>query len=283
MRIALITNLQTGRVREAAQAVQHSLESLGAEVLISRDGGRFPPADADYLISHSDVVVALGGDGTIIHTAKRAAACNRAVLGVNCGHLGFMAGLEADEWERLSALIEKDYTVEERMLLRVQVFHEEQEIRSYLALNEAVVSRGSLSRMVELEICSGGEPVARYCADGVIIAAPTGSTAYSLSAGGPIVDPRVNCLLLTPVCPHSLYARPYIFSDSARLSVRPLSVGERETFLTVDGEEGAALLPGEEVRLSRAETVVRLIKIKSGDFYDILNQKLMDRRRPADN
>ncbi len=280
MRIALVCNPKTRGIKQAALAVCGELERLGAEVLLSRDAGRFPPEDADQLIAASDVVVALGGDGTIIHTAKRAAACNRAVLGVNCGHLGFMAGLEADELEHLSALIDGKYSVEERMLLRVQVLRDGGEARAYLALNEAVVSRGSFSRMIELEVYSGGEPVVRYCADGVIIAAPTGSTAYSLSAGGPIIDPRVDCLLMTPVCPHSLYARSYIFSAGARLSVRPL-LEERETYLTVDGEEGTALHPGEEVHISRADTVVRLIKIKSGDFYDILNQKLMDRRRPA--
>ncbi|MCI8554454.1 MAG: NAD(+)/NADH kinase [Clostridiales bacterium] len=280
MKIALIANHQTKAIGEACAAVRRGLESLGAQVLYPKNSRTFPPADTDRLLEDCDLAVALGGDGTIIHIAKRAAQYEKAVLGINCGHLGFTAGLESDELSRLPLLIEGQYTIERRMLLEVGLYREEGKtpLRSYCALNEAVISRGSLSRMVELEVTKEGALVTEYRADGVIIAAPTGSTAYSLSAGGPIVDPKVHCLLMTPVCPHSLYARSFIFSDSTRLTIRPLSPADREVYLTIDGEEGARLEPNCFVTVSRGKTDARLIKIKQGDFYDILNQKLMDRR-----
>ena len=280
MTIALIANPQTQAIGEAFTAVKQELETLGARVLQSKDGASFPPADTDSLLEQSDLAIALGGDGTIIHIAKRAARYRRAVLGINSGHLGFTAGLEADELPQLSALIDGRYTIEQRMLLEIELCGPAggRPLRSYCALNEAVISRGSLSRMVELEVTSSGEPVTEYRADGVIVAAPTGSTAYSLSAGGPIIDTKVNCLLMTPVCPHSLYNRSYIFSDTAKITVRPLSPADREVYLTIDGEEGARLDPGSVVTISRSGDDARLIKIKSGDFYDILNRKLMDRR-----
>lgn len=232
-------------MREALPRVCAALRKLGAEVLLPGEGDAFPSPNADALIRESDVTVALGGDGTIIHTAKRAAICGRAVLGINGGRLGFMAGLEADELERLSALIRGEYTVEKRMLLDIVVQTGEGGGTRYSALNEAVVSRGSLSRMIELEVSNRGERVARYRADGVIVATPTGSTAYSLSAGGPVIDPALRCLLLTPVCPHSLHSRSYLFDEDAVLAVRPAGgAGRADLSDRGRGRSGAARAGG---------------------------------------
>jgi len=149
------------------------------------------------------------------------------------------------------------------------------EKQSLMALNEVVVSHGVLSRLVQLEVFSDGDPVTTYRADGVIVATPTGSTAYSLSAGGPIVDPSLECLLLTPICPHTMHARPYLFSDKASLSVRTAS----EAYLTVDAEQAIELAAGDFVTVRRHPIMAQLISLKEEDaFYDILTQKLIDRR-----
>ncbi len=276
MRVAVIPNFKAAGGGETLALVCEALEKLDAQVLLPPDR-QFPSAQADAIIADSDVVVAIGGDGTIIHTAKRAARYYRPVLGINAGRLGFMAGLETNELDGLSALIEGRYTIEHRMLLDVTVNSAGEE-RRYTAMNEAVVSRGSLSRLVDLEVANHGETVTTYRADGVIAATPTGSTAYSLSAGGPIVDPAVNCMLLTPVCPHSLFSRSYIFQQDAQLSIRPLLPDGRRVFLTVDGEEGTELADGDTLSVSRCSTDARLIKLKQTSFYDVLNQKLINRR-----
>ena len=274
MKVAVIPNGRAAGVHAALPAVCAQLQALGAQTLCPASGA-FPSPEADELIGACDAVVALGGDGTIIHTAKRAAAFDRAVLGINCGTLGFMAGLEADELEQLAKLIAGEYTIESRMLLEVRVSGAKE--RRFYALNEAVVSRGSLSRIVELDICNHDKPVMTYEGDGVIVATPTGSTGYSLSAGGPVVDPAVSCLLVTPVCPHSLHCRSTIFSADAVLSVRANVERCPEIYLTVDGEEGLRVGERDVVTISRADRAARLIKIKQQSFYDVLTQKLVNR------
>ena len=277
MRVAVIPNFKASGSGESLGGVCAALEKLGAEVLLPAETQQFPSEETDEIIAASDVVVALGGDGTIMHTAKRAARYFRPVLGINGGRLGFMAGLEADELGKLPALIQGQYTVEHRMLLDVVIRTAAGE-RRFTAMNEAVVSRGALSRLIELEVSNHAEPVMMYRADGIIAATPTGSTAYSLSAGGPVVDPEVDCLLLTPICPHSLYSRSYIFHADAVLSIRPLIPAGTSVFLTVDGEEGAPITGSDRILISRAAADAHLIKLKQTSFCQVLNQKLINRR-----
>lgn len=277
MRVAVIPNEKAAGVCMSFERVCEALADLGAEVVIPAHAEQFPSSATDDAIRDSDVTVALGGDGTIIHVAKRAARFGRAVLGVNGGRLGFMAGLESNELEQLSALIQGNYTVEQRLMLDIEV-RDEQKTRTFHALNEAVISRGALSRLIELDVANHGEPVVNYQADGVIIATPTGSTAYSLSAGGPIVDPSVGCMVLTPICPHSLYARSYVFAPSAELNVKVVLPAETEAFLTLDGEEGIAISEQESIAVRASDVCARLIKIKLQSFYDLLSRKLINRR-----
>ena len=277
MRVAVIANSKAAGVSAALDGVCRALQELGAELLFPAVSGEFPAADTDEVLLQSDVAVALGGDGTIIHTAKRAANCGRAVLGINCGPLGFMAGLELDEMSQLPALIEGRYTEELRMVLDVTV-DRGGEKRRFTALNEVVISRGSLSRMIELNIRNHDEPVVTYHADGVIVATPTGSTAYSLSAGGPIIDPALDALLMTPICPHSLFTRSMIFHRDASLSVTSPSADHEEIFLTADSEEGMRITGQDKIIIARSSMMARLIKIKPVSFYGVINQKLMNRR-----
>lgn len=276
MRITVIPNRQAAGVDAAIAAVKQALEDRGATVQMPADDTPFPACANDELLRAGEVIVALGGDGTIMHTAKRAAAWDKPVLGINCGQLGFMAGLESGEWDQLDILTRGDYAVEERSLLSVSVHLPQGDSLDFEALNEAVVSRGALSRMVDLVVDSDGGTVGRYRADGVIVATPTGSTAYSLSAGGPIVDPAVSCMLMTPVCPHSLHARSYVFSDQAHLSV--YSHRPEPIYLTVDGEEGTAVPAGGVVDITRSRRTARLIRLHDTSFYRVLNQKLIHRQ-----
>ena len=272
MKIALLANGR-GDISKTAAGVKNALEDLGAQVLIPRDG-HFPPKDGEKTMASADLVISLGGDGTLIHVAKRAAALGKPVLGVNCGRLGYMTGMEAGELSRLSALIRGEYTVQSRMMLEATV-ESGAASKTFTALNEVVISRGSLSRMVELQVCCNGRKVASYRADGVIVATPTGSTAYSLSAGGPVVDPAVSCMLLTPICPHSLYTRPFIFDAGVTLSVAQLD--RNPLFLTVDGEEEIPLASSDRVTLRRSGVSASIIRLDSRAFHEVLEQKLTDR------
>lgn len=277
MKIAVIPNGQNaGAVKEAARVCE-SLRALKAQPILSRDGV-FPPQNMDELLQQCDIAIAMGGDGTIIHTAKRAAAFGKSVLGINCGRLGFTAGLELQELQELERLIDGNFDVEYRMMLEITVVNGKEQ-RRFSALNEAVVSRGMSSRMIEIQAANHGAPLPLYQADGLIVSTPTGSTAYSLSAGGPVVDPALNCLLLTPICPHSLHTRPYLFNDDAQLSLIPRA---RETgtdvLLTLDGEKTVELPDGCEVRIVRANERAALIKLSQRPFYEILDRKLTNRK-----
>ncbi len=277
MKIAIVPNYQAISNSDALTRVCEALEALNVELLLPNDTA-FPHADVDMVLQGCDIAIAMGGDGTIIHCAKRAAAFGKPVLGINCGRLGFMAGLELDELEKLHYLITGEYDTDYRMMLDVTVTNKGETIH-YSALNEAVVSRGPLSRMIEVEVSNHGVPLPTYEADGVIIATPTGSTAYSLSAGGPVVDPALRCLLLTPVCPHSLHTRPYIFNEDACLTVKPHTRQNGPmVFINVDGEKAVVVPEGGVIQVTRASVDAMLIKLRYCPFYETLDRKLTNRK-----
>lgn len=266
--IVVVSNIHTAVSPQDVQRICEALRACGADVTAAT----FSPGEP-LPAGNADGIIAIGGDGTIMHVAKLAAPLQLPVLGVNSGKLGFLAGLEMDETPRLQALIDGAYDTEERLLLDVTV---EGNADTYLAMNEAVVSRGALSRLVDLKVTCGEREVRRYRADGVMVATPTGSTAYSLSAGGPVVDPRVPCLLLTPICPHSLYARSYVLPTDTALHIDTADT-RGDTFLTVDGETEVPLPMGGVVTVKRSRFVARLIRLQTQSFYDVLDKKLIGR------
>ena len=236
---------------------------------------RFSRLDRD--LNWADLVICFGGDGTILETARRAMAKGTPILGINLGRVGYMAELELDELDMLHRLFTGEYEIEKRSMLRVEL-RSGGDLRSFCyALNDAVISNGSISRIVDLELSEGGVHIANYRSDGLIVATPTGSTAYSLAAGGAIVDPRLNCLCITPICPHSLYARPLIFPDSACVEIKNTCQREKTLFLTVDGRMNYELSLGESVRVTRSPLKTYFIRIKDGSFYDRLRQKMNDK------
>lgn len=227
-------------------------------------------------IKHADVAISIGGDGTIIHTAKDAAILGKPVLGVNCGRVGFVAGLEPSELDLLPALINGHYTVDERMMLEVSVIRGNAVQRSY-ALNDVTITHGAVSRMIDLDVHLNGEFINEYRADGIIIATPTGSTAYSLSAGGPVIEPHMKCILLTPICPHSLFSRSVLFSDDSTVQIKRGRDSRENPFVTIDGRKSEAIGESDVILVRRADISAKFIKLNNKNFYRVLNEKLNER------
>ena len=283
----IITNFNIYDKAQAALKVAEKLESLGCEICtltynkekIFRQRGhvRFTYLPMDEAYKSVDAVVVLGGDGTILESSRRSAPYATPVLGLNLGRLGYMAELEMSELDELEHMVTGEYTLERRSMLNIELINAEGEVRqSEYALNDAVLSNGSISRVVDLELYEGGVHIANYRSDGMIIATPTGSTAYSLSAGGAIVDPRLNCLCVTPICPHSLYARPMGFPDSASIEIKNVCPREKTLFLTVDGRVNYEISIGERVRITRSPLYTSFIRIKDCSFYERLRQKMSE-------
>ena len=287
LKIALITNFNITDKANVAAVVAERLIAQGCEVLIAafnrdklirvhKDREDFHYLPIDSLYAEADIIIVLGGDGTILEVARRAAQKGTPILGINLGRLGYMAELETGELSELSRLITGDYTLEKRSMLRVELYSGK-ELRSFCyALNDAVISNGSVSRMIELELSEGGKPITTYRADGLIVATPTGSTAYSMSAGGALVDPRVPCVCVTPICPHSFAARPMIFPDDAVLEIKNICAREKMLYLTVDGRMNFELYRNQVVKIKKADLQTNLIRLKSYGFYRKLQQKMND-------
>jgi len=228
----------------------------------------FSVFDGKTSIKDFDIIITIGGDGTIIHAAKAGATENIPILGINAGRIGYLADISHDELELLSALKDNTYSIEERMLLEVTLGE-----NKYYCLNEAVITKGSLSRMIDIKVSVDGCPVS-YRADGLIAATPTGSTAYSMSAGGPIVDPALDLFILTPICSNSLFDRPLLLNKDSVISISTLCPPNAEVYLTIDGEQSIKLSPDDTLKIKRANHTAKLIRIKNSSFYETLSEKM---------
>ncbi|HEV8630289.1 MAG TPA: NAD(+)/NADH kinase [Thermoanaerobaculia bacterium] len=220
-----------------------------------------------------DLVIVLGGDGTLLSVA-RALARPTPILGVNMGSLGFLTEVNRGElYPTLVRVLAGHYALEERSLLSVDLLRATGEQRTFRVLNDAVIAKSALSRIIELTLAVDGTLVGRFRADGLIISSPTGSTAYNLSAGGPILFPQLPVSVITPICPHTLSLRSLVVPDTSAIEVT-LQTEREEVYLTLDGQEGSALAYQDEVRIRRSDTVVRLVKAASRTFYESLRGKL---------
>ena len=225
----------------------------------------------------ADLMICLGGDGTILHAAKLCCDEGIPILGVNFGRIGYLAELESYDNDTLDKIISdvSHYKTEHRMMLRADVIRNGKRIFSGVALNEASVTRGTVSRMIDFEVKSNGRKVCNYRADGFIAATPTGSTAYAMSAGGPIIDPSIECILTLPVCPYlSVNSSPLIYSPTAVIEVDLIGERCRTAYLTLDGEECCELAIGDAVILTRNEKNAIFVKLRNIDFSNLLNVKL---------
>jgi len=229
-------------------------------------------------VESADMVVSLGGDGSILHTAQQAAVHNIPVLGINVGRMGYMAELETDELEWIEKIIRGNYTTEERMMLDVEIHRGERIIYKNIGLNDAVIAKVNYANTVDLDIYTDEFFISHYQGDGVIVATPTGSTAYSMSAGGPIVDPLSSNMIITPVCTHSLSAKPIVLSPKRKITIQALSEPSGIIGMSLDGAEVKPLEKGDRVVIKKSDFTTKLIRVKDKNFYDILCSKLSDRR-----
>ena len=287
MKIAVITNTLKSDALGFQPKVIEKLTELGITPVMldsSQITDNQYSNKIEYYSSHSDVVkncdilITIGGDGTIIHMARHAAEYNKPLLGINFGRVGFVATLEPNQLDSLSNLLTGKYFSEQRMLLKVTVETPDNANILY-AINDAVISRGSMSRMMDLSVSVNGKKTCQYRADGIIFSTPTGSTAYSLSAGGPVICPDMECILLTPICSHSLFSRSVIFKHNDKLTAQAVT-GEgfdSEAFLTVDGQYYLSLNKDARVTVEKYEKSFTLISMEPQNFYTVLNNKLNER------
>ena len=271
MRIALFPNYSRENTAPISKQVRALLETYGAEVI------EVPLSqDAASVIASADLSIAIGGDGTAIRCARLSSPFGKPTLGINAGRVGYICELESGEIDRLSGLFSGAYLVEKRMMLLASVSRGGTVLREFSALNDIVLSRGTLSRMIDFEVSAAGGAPCRYRADGLIFATPTGSTAYSYSAGGPVVDPELSCILLTPVCAHTpTGARSLVFSAGETLYLKAPQESETQLYLTADGAENFAMEPGDVLTIVKNDTTADFIRLKNRNFYTLFNEKLM--------
>ena len=222
----------------------------------------------------ADAAVVLGGDGTMLRIARAAAQNELPLLGINVGHVGFMTELEPAELGEMRGLLAGKYSIDSRMMLHVAVERHGRVVYENDALNDIVIAKGTAFRVVRVGISADGEEVTRFNGDGVIAATPTGSTAYGLSAGGPVIEPSAENLAVIPICAHALAAKSFVFAPERTLAITARCEGGSEVFISADGGQGFAVRPDDRVLITRSALRTRLIRLKGNSFYRILQQKL---------
>lgn len=226
-------------------------------------------------IRGADMIIAFGGDGTILHLSKTAAHRDIPVLGVNLGSLGFMAELESKELSQLRDLCDGKYEIESHMMLDVTVQRDGRVIYSNLALNEALIARGNISRVIRLQIFTEQGKLVDVAGDGVIVASPTGSTAYSLSAGGPVVEPTARNFIVSPICAHSVHANAYVLSPERVITVQTEKNSYKPVLLSVDGGRAFSLRSGDSIEVRRSKFDTKLVRLSKRSFCEILQKKML--------
>ena len=258
-----------------ARSVAPVFESHTA-ALVGLPPGR-PTTTSDDLPRECDLVVVLGGDGTLIGTAGRIAQAGTQVpiLGVNFGSLGFLTEITLPElYDSLESVLDGDAEIDERMMLRARTLRTGVVLADRFVVNDVVITKAALSRIIDLSVSVGEQLVMQVRADGLIVATPTGSSAYNLAAGGPIVHPAVDAMLLTPIAPHMLTNRPVVLPAASAVRVAPIMNGNEEVFVTFDGQSGYPLQADDIVEIGRADRVLRLVRASSRNYWDVLRQKL---------
>ena len=284
MVISVFPNLNNNGVSELAFDVIKILTDGGADVYVQNEykpifkSTKAKFENFDKAMSLCDCAIAIGGDGTTLNIAKKAAFLNKSALGINAGRLGFMSGIERDELSLLTKLINKEYIIDERAMLKATIEKDGDVLSSHHCLNDIVVSRGNFARLIDVTITCDGRSVSNMRSDGVIISTPTGSTAYSMAAGGPVVSPEADCIIETPICPHSLMDRSIIFSADKELIVTANNDQNNSPIMTVDGQEAVNLTPGCQIHIKKSDITTKLIKLKPENFYEVLNKKIIERR-----
>ena len=285
MKIILSSNPYRDRGLRAARSAERILRAAGAQTRTCLPfsfeiGGNVDlPKDVEFSelsaeLADADMLICFGGDGTILHAAKDATAHQVPILGVNMGSVGFMAELEHSELSLLSKVTAGKYTVEDRMMLDVSVHRDGRTVYEDLALNDAVMTKGAVARIVDLLVYGDGVLISDFGGDGVIVSTPTGSTAYSMAAGGPIVEPSAESLIITPICAHALQAKSFVLGRDRTVEVRTERSSRKSVYLSVDGGKAFKLAGGDRVVIRRSESKTRLVRLTDKSFYTIVSEKL---------
>ncbi|MBR5543665.1 MAG: NAD(+)/NADH kinase [Oscillospiraceae bacterium] len=268
---------------ECTKKVSEFFKQNGVSVFISEE---IPDAatcgatlcDFESVSKEVDAIISFGGDGTLLDTANQVCDLDVPILGINIGRIGYMAELESHELNYLQNIIDGNFKVEERMMIDVSVVRDGTEIYTGVALNDVVVMKTGLIWTIDMDIYADNMFISRYSGDGVIFATPTGSTAYSLSAGGPIIDPSSKNITITPVCAHALTAKPIVLSSDRVIKIVPQNAQNRAVSVSLDGNEGIEVKSGDCFFIKKSRRTTKLIHVKDTNFYDVLYTKLSDRR-----
>lgn len=285
MKIVLSSNPYRDKGLRVALEARRILEHAGAQTVMClpfqpKKGDRLdlprqlPLPLLDKELPTADLLICFGGDGTILHAARDATLHKVPILGINLGSVGFMAELERSELPLLAPLAHGMYTIEERMMLDVKVLRGDRLISQDIALNDAVISKGSMARVAEMEVLADRVKATCITGDGVIIATPTGSTAYSMSAGGPIVEPTSKSIIVTPVCAHQLAVRAMVLAPERVVTVQLPRGNRKYLYLSVDGGKAVRLTGGDRVEIGSSQRATQLVRLADRSFYQIINQKL---------
>ncbi len=282
MKVALMPNFTRETAYETTVKLCNALEKLEISYSFLNVDSTFPEEFSDKIISteelaeYADVLFAIGGDGTMIRAANLVLPYGIPVLGINAGNLAYLMDLETDEMRLLNKLITNQYYIEERFVLNVCVFNEMNElVHNEYCINDVVFARGAEIKLTSLDFYCDNRFINRYNSDGLIIATPSGSTAYNLAAGGPIVDPRIESIILTPICPHSLVERTVIFSADSEFHI--VNPGKSDILLSCDGRDSFDFKAFYGAKIKKAEKKVKFIRLKDDTFMEILHKKMKNK------
>ena len=279
MVVAVLPNLDKNGCSQVVEKLSVILKNEGITAYLPDNivAAGFEYAPENELFEKADIIITIGGDGTIIRYAKIAAKYDKPVLGINAGRMGYLANLEQNELSLISRLKNNEYFTERRMMLSVEVMENGKKVGEYTALNDTVITSGFISRIIDVSATVAGDSI-NYRADGLIVSTPTGSTAYSMSAGGPIIDPLMQSICITPICSHSLSAKPILMSANSTVKLKAFSKKRTEIFLTIDGRKVCAVKPYTEIYIKKAPECVKLIRLNNRSFYKTLSYKFKDSR-----
>ncbi|PID58017.1 NAD(+) kinase [candidate division KSB3 bacterium] len=278
-RVGIIAKRHTSGISEILQKLHKWLSDRRIEILFDKRTGTlldFPVTiqPKSKIPSLVDLIIVLGGDGTLLSAARVIGTHDVPILGVNLGSLGFLTEITLNEmYDSLEHVLRNEYSTMPRLLLTASLSREEELLAEYWALNDVVMNKSALARIIDLHTSINGQGVTTYKADGLIVATPTGSTAYNLSAGGPIIHPDMHALIMTPICPHTLTNRPIVVPDDSEIRIVLESKNE-DVFLTLDGQVGLTLRYRDEIRIRKADTIIRLVSSMKRNYFEVLRTKL---------
>ena len=277
MKAAVLPNLDKRGSKELVEKLGIFLKNSGIEPYLpdSICCSAYKCVPEDELFNVADCIITIGGDGTIIRYAKKAAECDKPILGINAGRIGYLANIEQEEYTLLKNLATGDYKIENRMMLEIRVVESGENKGTYYALNDAVITGGFISRIIDISANVEGDSI-NYRADGLVIATPTGSTAYSMSAGGPIIDPKTDCICVTPICSFAPASKPVIVGPEQTIVFNANSRKKIDIYLTVDGRRTANIKPQTDIIIRKSDRTVKFIRLNERSFYKTLSVKFFE-------